>query len=151
MKFSFVLIARNEAKTLPRLLESLLRYKHNGGEVCLLDTGSTDNTAQIARDWGCVVEEVGDKYRHTITKEYADAINSRFVEERESAVIASDDSYFDFGSARNHAASLAKNNIVSFVDADEVLASLNYEEINKLIEDGFDQFEYSCATELSNV
>lgn len=142
MRFSFCLIARNEAKTLPRLLESLSAFKAAGGEVCLLDTGSTDDTVKIAREWGCKVEEAGDIYRHTITKEEAHAINEKFVVGYEKAVILPDDSYFNFGNARNHAASLSSLDIVSFVDADEVLVKLDFEAINALIERGFNQFEY---------
>ena len=62
MRFSFCLIAKNEGKTLPRLLKSLEAFKAAGGEVCLLDTGSTDDTVKIAREWGCVVEEAGELF-----------------------------------------------------------------------------------------
>ncbi|MES2006895.1 MAG: class I SAM-dependent methyltransferase [Patescibacteria group bacterium] len=150
MNFSFCLIARNEAKVLPRLLESLKEFQVAGGQVCLLDTGSTDNTAQIARDWGCVVEEVGDKYRHTISLQEALDINSKFVVGfpfdaliQEQEVVKENDTYFDFGSARNHAASLASNDMVSFVDADEVLVNLDFSAICDLIEKGYTQFEYA--------
>jgi glycosyltransferase involved in cell wall biosynthesis len=48
--FSVALIARNEEKTLPRLIESLSEFQRFGGEILLLDTGSTDNTVQVAKD-----------------------------------------------------------------------------------------------------
>jgi len=143
MKFSFCLIAKNEAKVLPRLLKSLDEFKANGGEVCLLDTGSTDDTAQIARDWGCKVEEVGDKYTDTIPEELANAINRRFRDDNEQSIVRGGDEYFDFASARNHAASLASNDMVSFVDADEQLTTLDFNKINELIDQGFEQFEYN--------
>lgn len=143
MKFSFVLIARNEEKTLPRLLESLSAFKAAGGEVCVLDTGSTDRTLEIAKAWGCVTEAVGDKYRHTVELAETEAINEKFVIPGEEPLIHEGEAYFDFGSARNHAASLASNNMVSFVDADEILVTLDFEATNKYIEEGFDQFEYS--------
>ncbi len=110
--------------------------------MCLLDTGSTDSTVEIARQWGCVVEEVGDKYQHLISPELSHDINEKFVVSKEKPVVSPGDRYFDFGTARNHAASLASHDVVSFVDADEVLASLDFEAINKHIEDGYDQFEY---------
>ncbi len=143
VNFSFCLIARNEAKTLPRLLQSLDAYKAAGGEVCLLDTGSSDGTADIARQWGCVVEEVGDLYRHDISIEESNDINMHFVVGGEAPVVKDVDTYFDFGSARNHAASLARNDMVSFVDADEVLVSLDHVAIEQYINDGYTQFEYS--------
>ncbi len=141
-KFSIVLIARNEAKVLPRLFESLKDFKARGGEVCLVDTGSKDETAKIARDWGCKVEEVGDKYRHVITKKESDDINARFVVGGEEELVKEGDSYFDFASARNYVASLASNKMVSFADADEVFTKLDIDLINTHIDLGADQFEY---------
>lgn len=131
--FSIVLIARNEEQTLPRLLSSLEEFKGRGGEVCLLDTGSTDKTVQIARDWGCGVEEVGEKYLHTVDKELADKINTRFLVD-EPDIVKEGDKYFDFSGARNHAASLASNDWVSFADCDEELTKLDIDKINKIIE-----------------
>ena len=46
MNFSIVLIAKNESKTLPRLIGSLSEFQKRGGNILLLDTGSTDDTAQ---------------------------------------------------------------------------------------------------------
>ncbi len=142
MRFSFVLIARNESKTLPRLLDSLHDFMKVGGEVVLCDTGSTDTTAEIARARGCVVEEVGERFLHTVSAEDAEAINKKFVVTGEDAVVKAGDTYFDFASARNYAASLAKNDMISMVDADEVLKSLDFDAINAYIESGVDAFHY---------
>ncbi len=142
MNFSFCLITRNEAKTLPKLLESLKGYKEAGGNIFLLDTGSKDDTVKIAREGGCIVGEVGDTYKHTIGTYEAKAINDFFVVEGEKPIVHEGDTYFDFASARNYAASMSITDMVSFVDADEILATLDFEAINKLISDGFTQFEY---------
>lgn len=142
-KFSFVLIAKNEEKTLPRLWESLKAFQNNGGEVCLLDTGSTDDTAELARSYAWKVEEVGDKYLHTIEQSLADQINAKFLVDNEAIIVRNGDKYFDFASSRNHAASLASNDMVSFVDADEALTTLDFEKIDKLIGEGYEQFEYN--------
>ena len=40
-RFSVVTIVRNEANRLPRLLASLAEFRERGGEVVVLDTGST--------------------------------------------------------------------------------------------------------------
>ncbi len=142
-KFSFCLIARNEEKTLPKLLKSLEEFKANGGEVCLVDTGSTDNTVQIAKDWGCKVEEVGQLYNHIIDLQEATLINEKFIDPSENLIVSPSDKYFDFASARNHAASLASNDMVSFVDADEAMTALDVEKIDALIDQGIEQFEYN--------
>lgn len=49
---SLALIAKNEEKNLPRLLESVKDCFH---EIILVDTGSTDKTKEIALKYGCKV------------------------------------------------------------------------------------------------
>ena len=134
-KFSVVLIAKNEARTLPKLINSLNDFQNKGGEICLLDTGSTDQTVQIAKDFGLKVEEVGDKYSHEISLLQALEINQKFIDPTEQQIVKEGDKYFDFSSARNHATSLASNDWVCTVDADEVLTHLNIEKIDEIISD----------------
>lgn len=57
-KFSIVMIAKQEARTLPKCMESLKEFRERGGEIVLVDTGSTDGTADIARSYGCVGKSV---------------------------------------------------------------------------------------------
>ena len=42
--FSVTLIAKNEERSLPSLLASLSEFRARGGEILLVDTGSTDKT-----------------------------------------------------------------------------------------------------------
>ncbi len=142
--FSVVVIARNEEKTLPRLLQSLEKFgfKERGGAVCILDTGSTDKTAQIARDWGCIVEEVGPKFMVKIDKETADAVNAKFGVEGEAPLLKEGESLFNFAAARNYAATLSPTNIVSTPDADEVFTMLDIDYVNSFIEQGLGQGEF---------
>ncbi len=143
MNFSICLIARNESKTLPRLIESLSEFRARGGEILLLDTGSTDNTAQIARDLGCIVHEVGDKFRVTFNKELTDKINEKFVVDGEDKVIKEGESMFDYASARNYIADFASNDVVATPDCDEIYTKLDLDKISKMIDEGVDQFEYN--------
>jgi glycosyltransferase involved in cell wall biosynthesis len=55
MNWSVALIAKNEAKTLPRLMLSLHEFRERGGEIILVDTGSEDGTPIVAREYGCIV------------------------------------------------------------------------------------------------
>lgn len=50
------LIVRDEQTWLPECLDSLVRSEALA-EICVLDTGSTDGTIAIAREYGCRVEE----------------------------------------------------------------------------------------------
>jgi len=143
-KFSICLIARNEENTLPRLLKSLQDFKSCGGEVVCLDTGSTDKTVQAAKDWGCKVEEVGDRFVRYVDSQMAKKINRKFKAPLDTGEIVKDgDKNFDFASARNYAASLASNNFIWTPDCDEIFTKLNIEEIDKKIEEGFEQLEFN--------
>lgn len=141
-KFSIALIARNEEKTLPRLLGSLASFKERGGEIILVDTGSTDNTAEVARDAGCIVHEVGNKFRRVIDDKLADRINMELLAGGDKNIVAPGDSLFDYSAARNYASSLASNDMIAMPDCDEAYTKLEIDVINKLIEDGAEQLEY---------
>lgn len=142
-RFSVALIARNESLTLPRLVNSLKEFQERGGEICLIDTGSTDNTVEVAKNLGCKVEAVGDKFRITIDEDLAKKINEKFVVEGEAPVVNAGESLFDFGSARNYAASFASNDMIAMPDCDEVYTKLDIDKLNKVIEDGYEQLEYN--------
>lgn len=139
-KFSICLITKNEEATLPRCIASLKDFQASGGDIIVLDTGSTDNTVKIAKSLGCAVFE--RSFTHIVNKETATAINAQFVADSDPDIVKEGDSYFDFASARNHCASLAFNDVVSFMDADEVMKVLDIAAINKLIDEGVTQFEY---------
>lgn len=142
--FEIAMIAKNEAKVLPRLLQSLEEFKRRGGIVNLCDTGSTDDTVKIATDWGVRVKEVGAKYVHIITEEEAKAINDRFIIENEMPILNAGDKYFDFAAARNDSVSMATSDWICTVDADEILTKLDIDSINKVLENkDLGQLEYN--------
>lgn len=141
-KFSVVLIARNEVKTLPRLVDSLKEFQARGGEIVLVDTGSTDGTAAAARELGCRVEEVGTRFLREISEKQAYSIN-RSLDHREAPVVSTGDKLFDYAAARNFAASLASNDMVAMPDCDEIYTALRIDEVNKAIESGAEQLEYN--------
>lgn len=147
-KFTIALIARNESKTLPRLVGSLKKFQDRGGEIILLDTGSTDNTAQIARDLGINVREVGEKFLLEIDADTANKINQKFCHEfgsvdGEGPVVAAGDKMFDFASARNYIAGFAENDMIAMPDCDEIYTKLDLDKIDEMISAGTDQFEYN--------
>lgn len=141
--FDIVLIARNESKTLPRLVKSLAEFQERGGMIYVLDTGSTDNTAEIARSLGCTVEEVGDRFRQVIKEQEAKDINDRFVVAGESPVVHAGEALFDFAAARNYAATLATQDMIATPDCDEIYTKFDIDGINKAIKGGATQLEYN--------
>ena len=142
MKFSIALIAKNESKTLPRLMESLKAFQEKGGEVLLLDTGSTDNTPEIARSLGCIVHEVGDKFRITLDEKLVEEINTKFIVAGEEKIVKVGNSMFDYSSARNYIAQFAKNDMLATPDCDEIYTKLDLDKVNEEITNGADQLEY---------
>ena len=141
--FSVCIVAKNEAKTLPRLIESLSEFKARGGEIIVVDTASIDDTAKVARSLGCKVTEVGEKFVTTIDFKLAKKINERFIVDDEKPIVDSGDRLFDYASARNFSASLASHDMICTLDCDESYVRLDIDKIDQLIKEGWEQFEYS--------
>ena len=141
--FSVVLIARNEFKTLPRLIKSLAEFQSRGGEIILVDTGSTDNTASYARSKGCKVFEEGDRFITVIDQKLADDINNKFVVQGEENIVKVGDKLFDYAAARNYAATLSTNDMIAMPDCDEEFTVLNLDIIEQAIADNYSRFEYN--------
>lgn len=143
--FSIVLIARNESKTIPRMMESVREFQSRGGEILICDTGSTDNTIEVAKSLGCKVIEAGDQFVHYLTEQEVKDINERFIVENEMPAVKMGDKYFDFASARNYANSFAENDWICTVDCDEKLTKLDIDKINEIItnDPNLAHFEYN--------
>ena len=141
--FSVVVIARNESKTLPRLVASLAEFKKRGGEIVVMDTGSSDGTPQIARELGCTVFEEGPRFTHKINKNQAREINQRFIVGLEPRIVFEGDEMFDYANARNHAAAYASNDMVAMPDCDEIYTQLDIDGICVAIKNGVEQLEYN--------
>lgn len=139
--FSIVLIAKQEEKTLPRLLKSLEEFKARGGQTILVDTGSTDQTVKVAKDWGCEVTGVGERFITTIDADLANKINQRFVVDGEEPIVKEGDRTFHFARARNYAASLASNDFIWMPDCDEEFTKLDLDTIEQTIKSA-DRLEY---------
>jgi glycosyltransferase involved in cell wall biosynthesis len=142
MNFSVVLIARNEEATLPRMIGSLKEFQSRGGEILVLDTGSTDKTPEVATNLGCKVIEVGDKFRINIDQELAEKINKKFVVDGDAPVVKDGESLFDFASARNYIADFSSNDVIATPDCDEIYTKLDLDKVQKVIADGAEQLEY---------
>jgi glycosyltransferase involved in cell wall biosynthesis len=110
--FSVAILAKNEEKGLPRLFRSLTGVE----DIVVLDTGSTDNTVKIAKEAGCNVIEVGDKFKYKATHDQVNKWHQKFGWK---PAFQAGSSYFHFGDARNYAASFAKNDFVFCPDCDE--------------------------------
>ena len=141
-KFSIVCIMRNEAKSLEKCATGLKDFLDRGGEWLIVDTGSTDNSIELARSLRATVIEAGEKFITTISKTIANQINKRFIVKGEEPIVKEGSRLFDFASARNYATSLAQNDFILTLDIDEVYSVLDIDKLNSLIDEGYEQFEY---------
>jgi len=112
MKFSITTIARNEAKTLPRLLASV----KDADEVLVLDTGSTDDTVGAATAHGARVVSVGEQFLETPALEGVQTFIDRYGF---APTFTEESRLFNYAAARNFAMSQAANDWCFCPDADE--------------------------------
>ncbi|MEO8360941.1 MAG: glycosyltransferase [Vicinamibacteria bacterium] len=134
--FSVVTIVRNESHRLPTLLASLHAFRAQGGEVVVLDTGSTDNTVQVARDAGCVVSLAPRRFNRMLSKDQANRINGEFATAGEGPLVHAGDRFFNVADARNAADRLAKHPFILAVDASDVIEAMDLTLISAAIRSG---------------
>lgn len=137
--FTVTLIARNEEKTLPRLVASLREFQDRGGEILLLDTGSTDQTREVAIELGCRVVPVGDMFLTVVDDDLAKKVNDHFIINGEEPILRDGDRLFDFASARNYIAAMAATDWIWMPDCDEIFTKFDIDAINSAISPS-DQF-----------
>lgn len=133
--FSVAAILRNESRALPRLLDSLADFRSKGGELVVLDTGSTDETVALSTAAGCVVARAPRRFNRTLTAEQSERITALLSKNGESFVQPGD-RIFDLAGARNAADSLARNNFVMAVDGCDIVEAMDVDYINRQIRAG---------------
>jgi tetratricopeptide (TPR) repeat protein len=144
LNFSIILLTKNDEQKLTTLLNSLIEFRDRGGEVCILDIGSTDNTINIAKEWGCIVED-GSSFSRVIDDDMALILNEKFSKDDididdhpNNFHLKNGDTYFDYSGARNYAATLSSNDIIFMISTDANLTFFNISEIENIINDGHD-------------
>lgn len=152
INFSIVLLVKNDEHKIIKFLNYLENFKNSGGEVCILDIGSTDNSINIARDWGCIIED-GTSFTRVIDEEMSNFINEKFdFDKKENGIVKQGDTYFDYSGARNFLASIASNDMILMLDININHLNIDIENIEKYINDGYDRiiFNKKSISELYN-
>lgn len=140
INFSIVVIAKNEAKTLPKMAQSAKEFLSQGGEICVLDTGSTDDTIIIARNLGfnVVKSPEGVSFRRTLTQYDLKIWKKKF--NIECNPVKTPATFFCFDEARNEAAKIAKNDMIFFMDGCDSFINFDFNKITDLINQGHESF-----------
>jgi glycosyltransferase involved in cell wall biosynthesis len=159
--WSISIICKNEELTLPKLLASLKEYILSGGEIVVVDTGSTDGTVNLLRNLGFLdinkmeydvlipqlrYTEVGNRFSILLDDITAKSINSRFLVEGDEPFIKDEGvkSIFNFGAARSYAGKLCSNDWILSIDCDEVVKFMDIKTINQRIRVGdIHQFSFN--------
>ena len=145
--FSIGLIVKNEAHTLPKLRDSLRGFVEDGGEVVILDTGSTDNTLQVAKECGFKTFEATHSFVESISAKSVKKIRDLYLVEsdveRGIQMIKEQNTYFHFSRARNELHKYVTNDIVLQLDGSDTLGAFDYKSICQAIANGCERFEYT--------
>jgi len=134
--FSVVTVVRNESQGLPHLLESLAEFRSRGGEVVVLDTGSDDDTVKLAKEMGCVVVSEPHRFDCILTAAEVKRFHKNFARDGEGPFIEEGARIFDFASARNRAARLARNPFQLGVDGRDVIDVMDVTALDERVRSG---------------
>lgn len=160
--FSVSIICKNEEGSIGNLHNSLKPFIAAGGEVVIVDTGSTDKTIEVLRSLGykqsSAQKDYINKLRYYLVgskfiinlEDHLENINKTFIDSRDQQFTKNTaDSgiklqVFDFCAARRYAGSLCTNKWILSIDADEVCSTLDVSAINALISSGqFTQLSFT--------
>lgn len=151
-KFSICIICKNGEATLPDLAQSIQHFIRGGGQVVLLDTGSTDNTVELSRSLGFDVHIAEKPFVTSLNKMEARNLLEKWCDPSEAKRIPfrNGASCFPFGPARNAVAQLAKHDLVLHLDASDQVYSLDIDFINTLIDSGLNSLYYGLSNKLKD-
>jgi len=141
--WSVSVICKNEEDAIFSMTASLKKFIDLGGEIVVIDTGSTDKTINSLESLGFKkdensqlrYEEVGDRFTFDVDS-YLKEINTEFISPGDNPFEPTGKKVFDFGAARRYAGSRCKNDWVLSVDCDEVFSVLNIDILNAVIMSG---------------
>ena len=134
--FSVVVIGKNESNTLPKLFESMKEFLDAGGDCVYMDTGSTDNTVEVAKSYGVNVQEVGEIFLTHIDKNTASKLNKKYIVEGEEPIFKAGEKVFNFGGARAKAGTFAKHDMCLSIDCSDIFVNFDYKFLSDLVSEG---------------
>ncbi len=141
-QFSIALIVKDEADSLPKLIGTCNDFIQAGGEVVVLDTGSTDDTIQVAKDLGCKVVRSEVSFISNMPNKMIKRIKKDFNTNKDLGVSKGTIS-FHFADARNHINQFCSNDLIIQVDGCDVFTTFDWKEIDRRIDQSQIKFTYT--------
>lgn len=123
MKLSLCCIVKNEQDNLKAMWASVRSIVD---EFVVVDTGSIDNTAEVARELGAKVFEEGDRFCEKLSQAHVDFFKTFGVEATVGQRV------FHFGNARTFSFEKATGDFIMWLDADDIL--IGSDKLKKIIE-----------------
>jgi hypothetical protein len=132
MDFSVVAVMRNEESRAATWVAPLLPFLAAGGDVVVLDTGSTDGTVKILESQGVRVVSVGNIFRRSLSAKQGKNFNKWVGED----IIDVKDrrAFFEFGPAHNAASAEARHRHVLHLDAGDAPIVFDVEGLRAMLE-----------------
>lgn len=148
MKFSFTILAlaKNEEHYLPLLLTSAKDFLDDGGTFLVMDTGSTDQTRVVIKDYGATL--VDYPYRNSgmfrlppricqkVEREIFSPLDKPWAIDLQVPV-------FNFSKARHYLQQRSPTAMNLFVDGDDIFRHFDFDRIDSYIQSGVSQFTYA--------
>lgn len=146
--WSISIICKNEESALPTLLNSskLQEFIKLGGEIVVVDTGSTDKTIDILEQHNFKLNDdsrpnlryelAGDKFTFCIDEDMAREIHNKYLVPGDEPFVEIGKKIFNFGEARKYAGRQCSNDWVLSLDCDEIPVNMDINFLNHIVQTG---------------
>lgn len=142
--FGIVVVGRNASSSLKRLMDSLSDYTQGGGQVIFYDTGSKDNTVELAGQLGMTAIS-GEKIPTAkLQKASAKYIKETFIADNAN-IFRMGDYCLERSTINNTAAQTSPFDLVLFLSPTDEVKTINVDYINGLAASGANNFFFNVT------
>ena len=129
INFSIIVLIENNIEYLTDTLPKLREFRDRGGDVCILNIKSDDNS--LVKDFRI---EDGSSFIREVDEDMAEIINLEFNDGDEQ-IIKNGNTYIDYSSLKNYASTLVSSDLVLFLEPNIHFVAFNITETINNIND----------------